>query len=146
MNRDRPYGLESNSGCWRSNAPLQPLGQIFAKHGKSKILHLVLFNRYYHTLTNVDYQLLVAGDSHVLRMRRQTEVQCVYAFRTSSTHYTDPAVSVHKSQDCENIQKPACIKVLNRENGNDALMAALTSLILGCDTFWEHRPNAMSIR
>jgi hypothetical protein len=32
----------------------------------------------------------------------------VYVFRTSSTHYKNPAVSVHKSQDCGNIQKPAC--------------------------------------
>jgi hypothetical protein len=49
-------------------------------------------------------------------------------------HYKDPAVSVVKSQDCGNIQKPACTKVLKRENGNDAPMAALTSLISGCDT------------
>jgi hypothetical protein len=46
-----------------------------------------------------------------------SDVQCVYAFRTSSTHYKDPAVSVRKSQDCGNIQKPACTKVLKRENG-----------------------------
>jgi hypothetical protein len=32
----------------------------------------------------------------------------VFAFRTSNTHYKDPAVSVRKSQDCGNIQKPAC--------------------------------------
>jgi hypothetical protein len=36
----------------------------------------------------------------------QSEVQCVYVFRTSST----PAVSVRKLQDCENIQQPSCIK------------------------------------
>jgi hypothetical protein len=30
--------------------------------------------------------------------------QCVYAFRTSSTHCKDPAVSVRKSQDCGNTQ------------------------------------------
>jgi hypothetical protein len=44
-------------------------------------------------------------------------VQCVHAFRTSSTHYKDHAVSVGKSQDCGNIQEPACTKVFNRENG-----------------------------
>jgi hypothetical protein len=37
----------------------------------------------------------------------KSEVQCVYAFRTSSTHCKDPAVSVCKSQDCGNIQKPS---------------------------------------
>jgi hypothetical protein len=38
-----------------------------------------------------------------------------------------------ESQDCGNIQKPACTKVLKKENknGNDAPMAALT--ISGCD-------------
>jgi hypothetical protein len=51
-------------------------------------------------------------------------VQCVYAFRTSSTHYKDPAVSVRKSQDCGNIQKPAYTKVLKRENGRMRLEAA----------------------
>jgi hypothetical protein len=33
---------------------------------------------------------------------------CTLSFRTSSTHYKDPAVSVLKSQDCGTIQKPAC--------------------------------------
>jgi hypothetical protein len=62
----------------------------------------------------------------------------VYAFRTSSTHYKDPAVSVRKklfvrkSQDCGNMTST---KVLKRENGSDAPMAALISLISGCDTF-----------
>jgi hypothetical protein len=40
----------------------------------------------------------------------------------------DPAVSVRKSQDCGNIQKPACTKGLKRENRNDAPTEALTSL------------------
>jgi hypothetical protein len=34
---------------------------------------------------------------------------CV-SIRTSRTHYKDPAASVCKSQDCGNIQKPACTK------------------------------------
>jgi hypothetical protein len=46
----------------------------------------------------------------------------------------DPAVSLRKSQDCANMHKPACIKVLKRENRNDAPMTSLNS---GCDTFWE---------
>jgi hypothetical protein len=75
-----------------------------------------------------------AGDSHVLRMRQYTEVQCVYAFRTSTTHYKDPAVPVRKSQNCGNIQKPECTEVLKRENGkwlDTPIVAALTSLISG---------------
>jgi hypothetical protein len=38
-------------------------------------------------------------------------MSCVYAFRTSSTHYNDPAVSVRKSvkiKYCKHIQKSAC--------------------------------------
>jgi hypothetical protein len=50
-------------------------------------------------------------------------------------HYKDIAVSVRKSQDCGNIKKPAFTKVLKKENRKDAPMAALTSLISGCDTF-----------
>jgi hypothetical protein len=50
--------------------------------------------------------ILGAGNSHVLRMRRWNEVQCVYAFRTSSTDYKDPAVSVRK--------KPACTEVIKQ--------------------------------
>jgi hypothetical protein len=42
---------------------------------------------------------------------------------------------VCKPQDCRNIQKPACTKVLINEKEKDALMAALTSFISGCDTF-----------
>jgi hypothetical protein len=48
----------------------------------------------------------------------------------------DPAFSVRKSQDWGNIHKPACAKVLKRDNGNNAPMAALTSLISGCDTIF----------
>jgi hypothetical protein len=43
-------------------------------------------------------------------------------------------------------QKPACTKVVIRENEYDAPMAALTVLISGSNTFSEHRPNAMSIQ
>jgi hypothetical protein len=35
------------------------------------------------------------------------------------------------------MQKPACIKVIKRKNGNDAPMAALSNLISGGDTFCE---------
>jgi hypothetical protein len=49
---------------------------------------------------------------HSLNKMINRGLVCVYAFRTSSTHYKDPAVSVHKSQDCGNIQKPACTKDL----------------------------------
>jgi hypothetical protein len=59
--------------------------------------------------------------------------------RTHSEHQARtikiPAVSVRKSQDCGNIQKPASTKVLKKGKWNDAPMAALTSLISGCDTF-----------
>jgi hypothetical protein len=33
------------------------------------------------------------------------------------------------------------MNVFKRENGNNAPMAALTSLILGCNTFIENRPE-----
>jgi hypothetical protein len=62
-------------------------------------------------------------------------MQCVYAFRTSSTHYENPAVSVHKHNIVETYRNQHAPKVLKRENGNDAPMAAMTSLVTGCDTF-----------
>jgi hypothetical protein len=58
----------------------------------------------------------------------------VYAFRTSSTHYKDLAVSVRKSQDCGN-KETSMHHSSQKEKWNDAPMAALTSLISGCDTF-----------
>jgi hypothetical protein len=47
-------------------------------------------------------------------------------------------------------EKQQALKILKRENGNDAPMAALTSLISVCDTSSsdnrpEQRPSAMSI-
>jgi hypothetical protein len=42
---------------------------------------------------------------------------------------------LRKSQDCGNIQKPACTSSSQKGKWNDAPMAALTSLISGCDTF-----------
>jgi hypothetical protein len=60
----------------------------------------------------------------------------VYAFRTSNTHYKDPAVSVHKSQDCGYIQKPASTKCFQKGKMElyYASMEALTSLLSEGDT------------
>jgi hypothetical protein len=41
-------------------------------------------------------------------------------------HYKDPAVSVRNSQDCGNLGKPACTKVLRREKGIDVPLAEST--------------------
>jgi hypothetical protein len=62
--------------------------------------------------------------------------------------YKDPEISVPKSQDCGNTQKPACTKVLKRENGNDAPTSALAVLsqdVTFSENRPEHRPSAMSM-
>jgi hypothetical protein len=73
----------------------------------------------------------------------------VYAFRTSSTHYKDPEVSERKPQDCGNIQKPACTKVLKRENGMMRQWQhwpVSSEDVTPSENRPEHRPSAMSIR
>jgi hypothetical protein len=62
------------------------------------------------------------------------EIITLLAFRTSSTHYKDPAVYVRKSQDCGNTIT-SMHQSSQKGKWNDAPMAALTSLISGCDTF-----------
>jgi hypothetical protein len=65
----------------------------------------------------------VSFDAYSYKARREVSVttmnnvkHALYRFCRSC----DPAVSVPKSQDCGNIQKPTCTNVLKRENGNDA--------------------------
>jgi hypothetical protein len=60
----------------------------------------------------------------------------LWGAKTKKSNYVNEKIKYErKLQDCGNIQRPACTKVLKRQNGNDVPMAALT--ISGCDTFWE---------
>jgi hypothetical protein len=74
----------------------------------------------------------------------------VYALRTSSTHYKDPAVSVRKSQDCGNIQKPACTKVRKWGKWKDAPRGSTRPVssqdVTSSENRPEHRPSAVSFR
>jgi hypothetical protein len=60
---------------------------------------------------------------------------CTYS--EHQVHIIKILQSLYASHKIVETQKPACTKVLKKQNGNDAPMAALTSLISGRDTFWE---------
>jgi hypothetical protein len=64
----------------------------------------------------------------------------VYNVRRDA-NYKDPGVTVRKSKDCGNKHKTACTKTeIEKKNGYDANMAALTSLISGTDQTFGQEP------
>jgi hypothetical protein len=89
-------------------------------------------------------------DNCPIKVKMDLRGWCVSAFRTSSTHYKDAAVSVHKSQDCGNIQKPACTKSSQKGKWKDAPRGSTRPVssqdATPSENRPEHRPSAVSFR